>query len=68
MEIIFNEKKTVALGELTATPIFYVDAKSISYWNFPFENEKITENEKSEIIEYITKASQEENQTKIIFD
>jgi len=68
MEIIFNKKKIIVSGELTTTPIFYVDTKSISYWNFPFENKKITEEEKSEIIEYITKASQEKNQTKVIFD
>ena len=69
MLIQYNEKTVKISGELTfQPPVFYGDIVAFKNWDTPFENEKITEEEKNEIIKYITKASQEENRTRIIFD
>lgn len=63
----YNNKELIITGEVTVTPIFYADIKSIKKWETPFENEIISETEKQEIIRLIT---EESSKTKIpiIFD
>ena len=68
MLIEYNEKKVKISGELTFQPlVFYGDIIAFKNWDIPFESEKITEEEKNEIINFITEDSKN-NQTKIIFD
>ncbi|HTJ52997.1 MAG TPA: Imm74 family immunity protein [Cyclobacteriaceae bacterium] len=40
-------------GELTTTPAFYADVNSIKNWEAPYENLKVTDEEKSEIIKKV---------------
>jgi hypothetical protein len=64
--INYGEKSTLISGELTfQPPVFYADLKSFKNWNSPFENEKIDEEQKNEIVNFITS---QKNPTKIIFD
>ncbi len=55
-------------GELTTTPAFYADIKSIKKWESPYDKEKITEEEKAELIKKITEESQKEGRIKVYFD
>lgn len=60
-------KKIILTGELTMTPIFYADISSLQHWEPPFENDKINENIKLNLI----KTVEEYSKTKgipIIFD
>ena len=69
MIVYYGDKKVIIHGEIIYKPLYFWAWKnSFIYWESPYENIRITEKEKEEIIEYVTKASQEENQTKIIFD
>lgn len=66
MIITFNDKKAIVYGELTFEPsVFYVDLNSFKNWEPPFENEKISENEKIEITQYLKNSK---NSTKFIFE
>lgn len=67
--IINVDNRTMLLtGEGTITPAFYADIKSMKNWEPPYENEKITESEKQEIIEVIEKMSQQHGKVPIYFD
>ena len=68
LSINYNDRTVVVSGEVTLTPIFYANINDFSYWAYPFENEKIRENEKNEIIGYITRESKEVGEIEIIFD
>lgn len=54
-------------GELTFSPIFYADIKSIKNWDPPYEDIALTEIQKQDIIEYISKKSKSAY-LKIIFE
>lgn len=66
LEIVFNDKKVVVSGELTATPVFYADIISLVNWEIP-DNAPISEKEKKEIIDYITNDSSTKK-VKVLFD
>lgn len=66
LEIVFNDKKVVVSGELTATPVFYADIISLVTWEVP-DNAPISKEEKKEIIEFITNDSSTKK-VKVLFD
>ena len=69
MIVYYGNKKAIIQGEGIYEPLhFWAWRNSFTHWESPYENIRITEKEKEEIIEYITKASKEENQVKVIFD
>jgi hypothetical protein len=69
MQIKYSDKTVEISGELIfEPPTFYADINAFNNWEPPFENIKISENEKNEIIKYIEKDSLENSKTKIIFD
>lgn len=68
LAIYYYQKKVVISGEVTLTPIFYANINDLNYWQYPFDKEKITEEEKKKIIDFITDDSCREGETKIIFD
>lgn len=69
MTIKYNGKVLKVSGELIyAPPVFYADINALDRWEPPFENEKITESEKAEIIDFVTKDSLPKINTKIVFD
>lgn len=69
MVIKYYDKEVVVSGELTFTPpVFYVDTNSLIKWEKPNDNKLITNKEKEEIIEHLTKEGDKVDQTKIIFD
>lgn len=51
--IEFDNRTVKISGELTTTPAFYAEINSMNYWEAPFENVKITEKEKDEIIKSV---------------
>lgn len=54
MLVEYGEKSLMIPGELTfEPPVFYAEMNSIKYWEPPFENESVSENEKNEIIDFI---------------
>ena len=66
MLIKYGNKKTIIYGELTFEPsVFCIDLNSFKNWDSPFENEKISENEKIEITQFLKK---EENSTEFLFE
>ncbi|TWP23457.1 hypothetical protein ETU10_06930 [Apibacter muscae] len=68
MIINVDNKKMVLTGEGTTTPAFYADIKSMKNWEPPYENEKITELEKQEIIKVIEQMSQKQGEIPIYFE
>ncbi|UII79689.1 Imm74 family immunity protein [Flagellimonas sp. CMM7] len=67
--VIETEGKTLKIeGELTTTPAFYADKKSIQNWEKPNESIKITEEEKETLIEKILIESNKDGNVKIIFE
>lgn len=46
----FDYQTVKITGELTTTPAFYADVESIKKWEPPYEMNKVTDNEKQEII------------------
>jgi hypothetical protein len=68
LAIYYNQKTIIISGEVTLTPIFYANIDDFNYWKPPFEKERISEEEKKEIIDFITKDSCKEGKTKIVFD
>jgi hypothetical protein len=68
MRVTYNNKSVRVTGELIFDPpTFYADIISLKTWDIPI-SEKITEEEKKDIIDYITNTSFKEIGTKIIFD
>jgi hypothetical protein len=66
--IVETEGKILIIkGELTVIPAFYADSDSIEYWEPPFDNIKISEEEKLRIIEEVKKYN-ENREVKIIFE
>ncbi|MBE9468860.1 MAG: hypothetical protein IMY72_11170 [Bacteroidetes bacterium] len=55
-------------GELTTTPAFYADIKSIKKWEPPYDQEEITEEEKTKLIQIITEESQKEGNIRVYFE
>ncbi len=55
-------------GELTTTPAFYADIKSIRKWESPYDNEEISEAEKTELIIKITEESKKEGNIRVYFE
>lgn len=51
----FTGHKVKIEGELTLTPAFYAIKGSIENWEIPYENEKITNDDKERIVEQILK-------------
>lgn len=62
-----DDKFLLISGELTITPVFYADKKSIEYWEKPFDKIKISEEEKKQIISLI-EAETRQAEVPIIFD
>lgn len=60
-------KKLIIKGELTVTPAFYADSDSIEYWEPPYDNIKISEEDKLRIIEEVKKYN-ENQEVKIVFE
>ena len=65
--VVFVDDKSLDIsGELTFyPPVFYADMIAIDYWNAPHQNQKITDQEKQEIISYLMDCN---DATKIIID
>lgn len=54
MLVEYGEKFLMIFGELIFELfVFYVEMNLIKYWEFFFENELVSENEKNEIIDFI---------------
>jgi len=51
----FSGKKVKIYGELTLTPAFYADKKSIKYWEAPHESIEMLDSEKQDIVEQVLK-------------
>jgi len=68
--IVYCEgKKVIIQGEAAYEPLrFYAWKNSFTHWESPYENIRITEKEKKEIIEYVTKVSQNENHIQVMFN
>jgi hypothetical protein len=62
----FDYRTVKIAGELTVGAIFYAYSGSINNWQPPYENSKITEEEKSEIISDVLK--QNNTDFKIVFE
>jgi hypothetical protein len=68
MSVKCGDKEVLIYGELTfEPPVFYANLNSIKTWQPPFESISITENEKKELIEFLSN-SQRNDKTKIVFD
>ncbi len=68
MTINYGDMSVTITGELILDPpTFYAYIIALNIWNTP-NSKKITEEEKKEIIDYITNRSLNEIGTKIIFD
>jgi hypothetical protein len=66
MLVQYGKRSVLISGELTfEPPVFYADKISFKNWNPPFNNEVISENQKDEIISFITNS---EGSTKIVFE
>lgn len=68
MRINYGDMSVTITGELISNPpTFYADIIALNIWDTP-NFKKITEEEKKDIIDYITNRSLDEIGTKIIFD
>ncbi len=67
MLVKYGDRQAKISGELTFTPVFYADIKSIKNWEPPYENIPVTEEEKAEIIKRITEETKDKK-LKIYFD
>lgn len=63
----FDHRTVKIKGELTTTPKFYADIKSIKNWEPPFDGFAISEDEKNQIIEAVLKENAT-NKTQIVFE
>lgn len=55
-------------GELTKAPSFYAEKDSIKNWESPYDNIRISEDEKMGLIEKIVQEGNKKGNVKIIFD
>lgn len=55
MIIDFGDRKVKVQGELTLTPAFYGYINSIKNWEPPYDSKEISEFEKNEIIDEVSK-------------
>ena len=62
----FDHRTVKISGELTSAPAFYASISSIKNWEPPFENIEITDEEKKQIVERVSKENRGE--LKIIFE
>lgn len=62
----FKDKEVKIQGELTLTPAFYADKSSIKNWESPYQDIPLTDFEKKELIDEITKYNNPEFE--VIFD
>ena len=62
----FDLKTVKIAGELTITPAFYASKSSIMNWESPYQELKISEEEKKEIVQKIIEHNNPE--FKIIFE
>ena len=62
----FDHRTVKISGELTSTPAFYASINSIKHWEAPFENIEVTDEEKKQIVECVSKENGGE--LKIIFE
>lgn len=68
MIVTYNNKSVRVTGELIFDPpTFYADIIALKAWETP-NNQEITEEERKDMIDYITNRSFDEIGTKIIFD
>lgn len=67
MLVKVGEKEMFITGEGTTIPSFYADVKSMKQWEVPYENEKVSVEEKKEIINFITTESMNRG-IEVIFD
>lgn len=66
--IIDTEGKTLIIkGELTVAPAFYADSDTIGYWEPPYDDIKISDEEKLRIIDEVKKYN-ETQEVKVIFE
>ena len=61
----FDFRTVKIAGELTTTPAFYAYLSSIKNWEPPYQSQKVTEEEKKEIVKRVLE--QENPNFKIIF-
>lgn len=67
--IIETEGKSLKIeGELTTPPVFYADKDSIKNWESPYEDIRISEDEKMALIKKIVQEGSKEGNVKVIFD
>ena len=66
MQIKYGIRNAIVSGELTfQPPVFYADLNSLMNWETPYQNEKITEEDKNKIIRFLSNL---ETGTKIVFE
>ncbi len=66
IKVGLNNKSIFITGELTINK-FYANTESIKNWEPPFENDVITENDKTEIIKAIVEYSKK-GEIPVVFD
>ncbi len=67
--IVETDGKSLKIeGELTTTPAFYADKDSIVHWESPYDNIRISDEEKMALIDKIIEEGSKEGNVKIIFD
>lgn len=62
----FDHRTVKISGELTLDPAFYADRDSITKWEFPYDSEEITAEEKEAIIKGVSE--QNNPGFRILFD
>jgi hypothetical protein len=68
MVVTLDERTTTVLGELNFhPPIFYARINSINNWNPPHQDEKVSEEDKQKIVDFVTKNGPKDIATKITF-
>ena len=69
MLVFYKNKTAIIQGEgIYEPPMFYAWVSSFNHWESPYKNIPITDEEKKEIIDFITNESCKEGKTKIVFD
>ena len=67
--IEYKEKKIKALGELTFDPpVFYLYKDSLKNYESPFDDVEISNIDKEEIFEFISKIDYFDGKTRIVID
>jgi len=62
----FDNRTVKIKGELTTTPAFYASIRSIDNWETPYQDLKVSEDEKKEIIRKVME--QKNPEFEIIFE